>query len=424
MPMLLGTKGSDILKWRASTELVNTLKEELNRRWEQSPSHEAEAFLEQFIGSLDRELSLEEKLSAQIEALTEGIARAASPAELVPLAARYREVVSAHFKRRRSVLALCELCNKLHDRLLDRALGFAQERMIELGQGNSPPYALLVSGERGRAEQTLAGDNRYFLLHEDTSPRFLLFLRQVVATLNEIGIPGADQALWHGSLREWRYLLGLSVAPPPPPPQEDFLAALPPFAAPQKHLPRPMPGLAGSPVALADLVFLQGVEPLGAEACAAATQGLLSERYDEPFLQLARRTIAMPLAVGRFGRWRLERSGEQRGRLNLREYALEPLVRALRVLSVHAGVPEGGSVERIHRLLEAGFLDVELAGRLLQGYQCIMQIRALLEIRGAEEGLYCAPDEFSQETETRFRNALDAVLSLQKIGYQRLIGQV
>jgi signal-transduction protein with cAMP-binding, CBS, and nucleotidyltransferase domain len=98
------------------------------------------------------------------------------------------------------------------------------------------------------------------------------------------------------------------------------------------------------------------------------------------------------------------------------------MVMLLRVLALYAGDASGGSVQRIQLLQEKGFLDVELAQRLLQAYQCIMQLKVLLEIRGEEAGLYCSPQDFSTETETRFRNALDAVQSLQKIGYQRLVG--
>jgi len=422
MPMLLGTKGADILQWRESSGLLAALKEQLARKWEQSSSGEAQSFLEQYIGALREELGYEAQLTCEVDALNAGIAEAPSPGDLLPLRARYLEVVSAHFRRRRSVLALCELCGGLHDRLLSKALAFAEERMLQMGQGKAPPYALLVSGDRGRGEQTLRGKNRYYLLHDEQATRFLLFRRQVSAALLELGLAVGDAALWHGSLREWHGLLGGPPAQGEGPVQQDFLAALPPFAAPQQAEPRQLPG-AWLPETLADLCFLKGEAALAREALSAAARTLQLERSGDPFLQVARRVIALPVALGRFGRWRLERSGARKGELNLTEYALAPLVKTLRVLALHEGILASGSVDRIKGLLNAGALDVELAGRLLQAFQCLVQLKVLIEIRGEEGDSFCNPEEFSAETESRFRNSLDALLSLQKISYQRLVAQ-
>jgi CBS domain-containing protein len=422
MPMLLGTKGNDILQWRASAELVALLKGKLARKWEQSPSGEALSFLDQYIGALREELGYETQLTNEIDALKAGITEANSPDQILPLKTRYLEVVSAHFRRRRSVLALSEVCCVLHDLLLSKALSTAEERLLRMGQGTAPHFALLVAGDRGRGEQTLKGKNRYFLLYGEAH-RFLLFQHQVAVALQEFGLSGGDSALWHGSLREWHALLGEAAAPKEVP-EEPFPPPLPPFAAPQRLPARETPGADWRPRTLADLVFLQGEEPLAAEALDAATRALQVEVNQDPFLQTARQAMALPLALGRFGRWRLERGGERKGELNLTQFALGPLVMALRVLALHAGIQAKGTVERIQRLLEKGVLDLDLAQRVLMAFQCLMQLRILIEMRGEEGDSYCRPEEFSAETEHRFRSALDAVAGLQKLGNQRLLGQV
>jgi len=421
MPMLLGTKENDILQWRASAELVALLKGKLARKWEQSPSGEAQSFLDQYLGALQEEQGYETQLTGEIDALNEGIAEADSPAKILPLKARYLEVVSAHFRRRRSVLALCELCCALHDLLLSKAISLAEERLLQMGQGTAPAYALLVAGDRGRGEQTIKGKNRYFLLHGEQD-RFLLFQRQVAIALQDFGLHGENPTLWHGSLREWRELLGESAAQQELG-QEPFPAPLPPFAAPLRVPAREIPGAEWRPGMLADLSFIRGEEPLAAEALAAAARVLQGEVNRDPFLQTARQAMALPLALGRFGRWRLERGGERKGELNLTQFALAPLVMALRVLALHAGIQARGTMERIQRLLEKGALDLDLAQGVLQAFQCLMQLRILIEMRGEEGDSFCRPEEFSAETELRFRSALDAVASLQKVGNQRLLGQ-
>jgi len=67
---------------------------------------------------------------------------------------------------------------------------------------------------------------------------------------------------------------------------------------------------------------------------------------------------------------------------------------------------------------------VDLAERLLKAYQLFMQLRILSEIRYEEPGAYCNPEEFEEPEDTRFRGALETVLNLQKIAYQRMVGQV
>jgi CBS domain-containing protein len=423
MPMLLGTKGNDILQWRAAADLVALLKGKLARSWEQGAPGEAESFLDQYIGALREEMGYETQLTSDIDALNAGIAEVHSLGKLLPLKTRYQEVVSAHFRRRRSVLALSELCCALHDRLLAKALALAEERMLRMGQGPAPPYALLVSGDRARGEQTLKGKNRYFLLHQDQTHSFLLLQHQVATALEEFGLPGGAPALWHGSLGKWRDFVGEGAADEEVT-DDPFPAPLPPFAAPPRVPAREDSGAEGHLETLAELSFAWGEAPLAEAALATAAGSLLKEVDRDPFLQSARQTMTLPLALGRFGRWRLERGSERRGELNLTQFALTPLVSALRVLALHAGIQAKGTVERIQRLREKGALEQDLAQSVLRAFQCFMQLRILIEMRGEEGDAFCRPEEFSAETEVRFRSALDAVASLQKVGNQRLLGQV
>ena len=423
MPMLLGTKGDDILQWRASAELVARLEAGLSRKWGRSSAREAESFLCGVIASLKDELCYESQLDQETASLDRLIAAARSAIDLQPLQARYREVVSAHFRRRNSVLALCGACNHLHDTMLARAAALAEERMLQLGQGSAPIYALLVSGDRGRQEETLHSRNRYLLLHELDSPRFFLFSHQLSQALRDAGMLFGDEAIWHGSLTEWRALLGGGTPHREEAGLASLLTPLTPFAAPPRQDTPSMPEWKWRLEAMADLCFITGYEPLGADALSAAAGAIREQRNRDPFFQLARRVINLPLALGHFGRWRLQRDGEYRGELNLEELALAPLVMAVRVLAVHAGVQEGGTVRRIRELLNKGALDVELSERLLKAFQCFMQLRIESEIRSERSGAFANPEDFSQELDARVRRSLDAVLNLQKIAYQRIVGQ-
>ena len=422
MPMLLGAKGAEILNWRASAELMENLKQRLAGKWGRSSAREAEEFLKGLIGSLDEELCYESQMDGELSSLHQAVAAARSPGELKPLQGRHREVVSAHFSRRGSVLALCDARNRLHDALLTRAAQLAEERMLGLGQGSAPIYALLASGDRGRDEETLYSKNRYILLHELDSPRFFLFSHQLSTALREAGVLNGEDALWHGSLTEWRTLL--KGGAPPRLGSDPQLAPLPPFAAPTKQPPPSMAEWEWRLEAMADLCFVTGFEPLALQAMAAAAGAVKEQKNRDPFFQLARRVINLPLALGHFGRWRLERDGEHKGEIDVEGLALSPLVLAIRVLAVHAEVHEGGTLQRVRELLNKGALDVDLAERLLKAFQCLMQLRIESEIRGEQAGAFVNPEGFDLEQDARIRSSVESVLSLQKIAYQRMVGQV
>jgi CBS domain-containing protein len=426
MALLLGTKGNDILSWRASAELVTTLKGVFATRWADSSAHDAESFLESYIDALREELAYEAQFLRESSALDEAIGAAGGIKELKPMRARYRDLISAHFRRRQSVLALCEACSRLHDGLLSRILLLVRERLQQTGHLEVPPHAVLVSGDRGRQEETLHGENRYFLLLEKDAPSALPFARELSAALHQIGLLNETRTLWHGTPGEWRSLLEESFSrgdkdgqekPLPP------LAPLAPFAAPLKQGPQEIPEWEWRFEALADLTLATGDAALGAEALSAAATTLQLERNGGPFLQLSRRVIALPLAIGHFGRWRLQRKGEHRGELNLEELALSPLTMAIRVLALHIGIHAEGTVERVKALLEKGALDVELAERLLKAYQCFMRLKILSEIRSEESGSFCSPEEFDDAEESSFKAALEALSNLQKIAYQRMVLQ-
>ncbi|HJV35171.1 putative nucleotidyltransferase substrate binding domain-containing protein [Geomonas sp.] len=411
MPMLLGSKGKDILQWRASAELVAELEKRLVGKWGRSSAKEAEALLRQFIEGLDHELEYENDLQREISALEEGIDEITSPELLPTLLARHREVVSAHFRRRQSVLALCGICNSLHDRAVSKVAALAGERMQQLGQGNPPLHALIVCGDRGRGEQTLESVNRYLLLHEEEKSRSIMFSRQLSTSLKEAGLLAGDHLFWHGTLSNWRALVA-----------GDAGGDEKEGASPLGNGSPLVPELEWRLEAMTDLHQVTGDAGLASAALSSAARTVLEEKNRGHFLQLARRVIALPLALGRFGRWRLEKDGEHRGEMDLQLLGIDPLVMTVRVLAVQAGVVAPGTVARIQSLLEKGFLTVELSERLLKAYQCLMQTRILSEIKTEQPGSWVNSEELDMEQDERLRVSLDTVLNLQKIAYQRMVG--
>ena len=419
MPLLLGNKEDDIMRWRASAQLAATLKESLAGKWACSSGREAESLLGKFIYALQDEIDQEAKCLRELSELDKALDAALSLERLASLQAGFLEIVSAHFQSRQSVLAFCGACGNWHDRLLAKAVSLSEERPAPPGPGGRPVYALLVAGAGGRGELTPGDENRYLLLHRGPSPEFAAFADRLSAALRDTGLLKREQLFWQGTLQQYRCWLeanGESVEQKEPP------APLP-FEAPMRSGPQKMPEGHWRLEAIMDLRLLQGDADLASRALAAAELALRQERRREQFQQLSRRILGLPLAVGRFGRWRLQGSGEHRGKLNLDEFALGPLVMTVRVLAAHAEICGGGTVDRIGALLAQGGLDVELAERLLKAYQCFMQLKIRYRIGRPGSSVYCDPAAFEEAEEARFRNGIAAVLNLQKIGYQRMVGQ-
>ena len=414
MPLLLGTKGNDVMQWSGSVELLTSIKKSLVAKLAGSSGREAASMLEKFAGSLQDELTQEAAWLGELADCRQALDAAPSLEQLPTLQERYRQLLADHFHRRGSVLAFCGAADDWHDRILAKAVSLAQS-----AAGDTSVHALLASGTRGRLEQTFRGENSYFLLHAAQGSPSLPFRAQLESLLLQAGLLQGRQTLWHGSLSEWQALLE-SISQPaeqrePPTPL--------PFEAPLQSRSQQTPGQQWQLESMTDLSFLQGEAPLAQEALQLAEQAIQQQRWRDPFIQLSRRVLGLPLAIGHFGRWRLQRSGAHRGELDLEEFALGPLVACIRVLAVHAEIGASGTVARIQTLLAKGALDVELAERLLKAYQCFMQLKIRHEIDGKSRGAFCIPAQLGEAELARFKGAIQAVLSLQKIGYQRIVGQ-
>ncbi|MBJ6725118.1 putative nucleotidyltransferase substrate binding domain-containing protein [Geomesophilobacter sediminis] len=397
MPLFIGTRGNDILRWSASSQLVSGLEELLSQRWERQSIPEAAALLRQFQGGLDEELAREMAAQRELEEILREVEQAATTGELAALSARGTEFARNYFTSRRSILAHFEINTELHDRIVARSIALTRELMRSKGQGEPPAFALLVSGDRGRGEHGIASGNHYFLLHEEAPELNYLFIHGAIAALKEAGVI-QENPLWHGTLGQWeRFVAGTGEEQ-----GADDLQR-------EQRLET-----------LADLGPLLGDESLGHRALDLARDAVQRERNGDLVQRLGRKAVAAPVAVGLFGRYRLLKEGEQRGKIDLDGTALLPLQATLRVLALEAGIGCGGTLERIQWLVERGSLSVELAERLLKAFQILVQWRVAAPGNG---GRYLDPANLDEAQDEQFRGAVDAVLTLQKIAYQKIFGQ-
>jgi CBS domain-containing protein len=403
MAIYPGVKGGDILAWRGVSELVTGLQEQIARRMISLLPGEEIELLRRVQGRFDEELAVEERFAAEFARLAGGLKQAEYEDELPRLHDRFTQLAADYFRERGSVLGLHSLCSGFRDELVRKALHFA-EQVTEAG-ARPGPYCWLSGEAAGRGEQSLRVNADYFLIYRDTGEdaarRFERFSYQAVAILERCGLmtPGqrtaAVKKLWRGSVDDWQRWLD----------KEFSREGEPRFSIICR---------------LADLRSLHGDGVLSAEVAELSRERLKQETAAASFRLLAKKAVGMPVALGMFGGFRVERSGAHKGCFNLDRLAVDPLVMNIRVFSIASELSATGTVDRIKQLLEGGRLDVNLTERLLMAFHEFgrHQIRLEMAAKGGNGGLFLDPDELTEPDQEKLKNGLEAVVNLQKIIFQ------
>jgi CBS domain-containing protein len=362
--------------------------------------------LKQWIG---QELAFEEGASASFGRVLSELWHAEYLDQLPPLLNRFERLVSAYFVRRGSVPAFHGFCNAWREGVLRRILQFAEEGPELNDQGHAPaPYALLASGSMGRREQTLEEAERYFLVWKgEESGYFEPFSYRVLAILDHYGLIGKEgstplnQALWRGSLEEWCGYLNEGGREPG---QESRLDVI------------------------ADLRYLCGDECIGGEAVRQARGALERRRESGEFQKQARHVVEAPVALGLLGGIRVEKSGVHAGHCNPEQAGLNPLVRAVRLLSAHRDLQPGSTLDRLSALHALGAWETGQYEQLVASYHLLAGLKVRREI--ALEHPYLDPARLTEADREKLKAALEAVRQLQRLvryeflGKDRLAGRV
>lgn len=221
--------------------------------------------------------------------------------------------------------------------LTARAAELAEDAMRDAGFGPPPaPYAVLVLGSGGRGESLLAFDQDNAIVHRGApadEPWYAEFGRRLNDTLNAAGIPFCDGGVmareprWRMSLDAWK-----------------------------DEIHRWVFSVENQTVMYCDIFFdfqaVWGDRALAEELRAAAIAKAAQSGF---FLQyLAQHVATMPVALNFLGRF-----VTSEGRVNLKKFALLPLVSAARFRAIRAHVSATGTDERYTALKELDLLHEE-----------------------------------------------------------------
>lgn len=408
-----------ILQGRNSKQVAEEFRKTLAAKMAGVESAAALNLLRGVREELLKEISAGRRIPEEVEALIEKLPTIHFADELQNSRDHFLQLAAELYRTRSSVSSTFSLAQSFYDSLITTAFNHAVTQLKNEGRGRNCSgliYALLVSGELGRAESILGSRSSFFFIYQesaDTDHEYINELAMRFMAVLSICLPDINRnlnspsAYWFGSDGQWRKTAaGLLQSSEP-----DTL------------------GKGGDNSftlfieTVADMRMVCGDPDFGRGIIATGRKLLADCLKSDNFWHLAKDTATLPVALGVFGRFKTVRTGSNRGKIDLKKMAIDPLANAARILSLAGGKEETTFSGRIKSILAAGNLGVALADSLLIAYQDFMRERIRLELTGNKGagGLFLDPEELDEVSKERFRTGLDDITTLQRLIHQQLV---
>lgn len=297
------------------------------------------------------------------------------------------------------VVTISLIHQEIHRRAFDLALGETGEPPVD--------FCLLLTGSHGRMETMLTSDQDHALVlangeDVDADGEADTFFAEVAArfvdALEQIGFPRCDgdvmstNPVWRKNLFDWKRQLEHWVA-------------------------RQVPELGRYLTVFFDSQAVHGSGALFDNLSDHAFE--LLGRHHELLRILHEEEGSHRVPTGLLGRFITERSGEHRGKLDIKRSGLIFVVEGVRILALMHGVRETGTLARISRLVADGHIHPEDGEYFEAAYRFLLHfaLHAQLDKVARDEtpSTWVDPSDLSQRERDVLRHAYKAVSSLQKL---------
>lgn len=289
----------------------------------------------------------------------------------------------------------------LNDQILDRILTLMIEKM------GAPPsrFCWILMGSEGRREQTFRTDQDNALIYElpdDKNKKqaaqeyFRIFAEEIIEHLVECGYPRCPgnimasnsnlrQTLsgWINSFNNWMRT---------PDPKE----------------------------VLNTTIFFDFRPGYGDEKLARDLRKHLCEsapRHEIFLTHLARFCLTVRPPLSFFKNFIVEKDGEHKNRLNLKETGLVPFVDFARLMSLKYGIAESNTLGRLQLLNEQGHISTDLYSETVEAYEFLMQLRLINQLYMMEEGMspsnYINPGDLTDIEKKTLKESFEVIRKIQ-----------
>ena len=307
-------------------------------------------------------------------------------------------IVASHVRLPRIIKSLVD--SGAHARNITRITSMISEAVLlkfiefairEMGE---PParFAFICLGSEGREEQTLATDQDNALIYEDVeedrqeqvNSYFLKMSEKICAWLDQAGYvlcKGEVMAMnprWCRPLSIWKEYFSTWITEAKP---QDLLEVSIFF----------------------DFRCMYGEKRLVTEL--REHIGRRVENRDAFFYQLAQNALLFKLPLDFFGNISVESGGEHANTFNIK-HVIALIVGYARLYAINFGLEETNTLQRLDRLRLRGFISKELHKDLTEGYNYLMQIRFMHQVKRLDQGLEPDNHIFLEELNYMEKNAL------------------
>jgi signal-transduction protein with cAMP-binding, CBS, and nucleotidyltransferase domain len=364
-----------------------------------------------------KELSAGRRIPEEIGQLTARLPEVKIADELKISMERFLQLAAELYRTRSSVSSTFTLAQAFYDRLIttafDHTLDILEKEGLKLSDLS---WVILVSGEMGRGESILGSRSRFFFIYrepveiprEDITELAMRFMAVLSLCFPFISRNlNNHSAFWFGPDTEW----------------QRTAAGLHKTANADNWNRSGGKTFAQLLDIAADMRIVCGDHDFGLSIVESGRRLLADCMQSETFRHLAKDIATMPVAIGIFGRLKTVSTGKNRGKIDLKGMAIDPLAAAVRLLSLTGSRHETSFAGRVKSILAAGNMGVSLADRLLIAYQDFMRERIRLELIGpmGPEGLFLNPDDLDEESRERFKAGLEDITTLQRLVHQQLV---
>ncbi len=316
------------------------------------------------------------------------------------------EVARTLLSEVRSLPEVMEIISYIHHEIIKRVYDLCEREMAAAGYRKpSIRHCFLIMGSGGRSEMLLNPDQDNGFIYEDLTDEqlanvegyFVPFSQKLVSALAEVGYPlcegkvMANNPAWRGRLCDWRARVRGWVSEPEPQNVRtssiffDFTTLI------------GDPGLAHD---LRNIVF--------------------QEMRDHPGFLYHMMTLDLQYRVplGLLGRFLVEKSGDQAGKLSLKLAGSIYVVDCIRMFCLEHEMQELGTLDRLKALVAHNVFDADTAEHIQAAFEALVFLRLRNEIAlvdaGKKPSHFFDPQTLPKNEQNLLRASFQAVRKLQE----------
>ena len=311
---------------------------------------------------------------------------------------RMVEHIGGLFKAEVRPRDLVRLISYLNDLVIMKVIRLNMEHLFrELPKG----FCFLALGSEGRMEQTLKTDQDNAIVYADTLNSREIgtieeFSVRLIDDLIEIGFPScpggimAKNSEWRRSFSDWSSTV--------------------------KHWVRePTPGNILNYSMFSDLRTVYG--DFGLERELKESVVAVIKQHPVFLAHMANNVLRFKPPINFLGGFKVEKKGANAGRLDIKMFGLFPLTEGIKVLALEAGIIDGGTNEKISKLLHQGVVPEDQLSDVEASFNFFVSMRLKSQLRqvaaGHEPTNYIDPYQLDEVERERLKVAFSMVKSFQ-----------